>query len=82
MAWGQPRELQEFSKFWEESFGAAFIPWGMVKEYHLSALSDSCIIAEDTLPPGMSLHKREFECLINDFFVLFFIIDYFEHIFR
>lgn len=61
MAWGQPRELQEFSKFWEESFGAAFIPWGMVKEYHLSALSDSCIIAEDTLPPGMSLHKHPVE---------------------
>ncbi|XP_057306144.1 SR-related and CTD-associated factor 4-like [Hydractinia symbiolongicarpus] len=61
MAWGQPRELQEFSKFWEESFGAAFIPWDMVKEYHLSALSESCIIAEDTLPPGMSLHKHPVE---------------------
>lgn len=61
MAWGQAKCLQEFSNFWNDDSGCAFIPWGAFREEHLPTLMDGCVIDEDTLPPNMKLPSTEQE---------------------
>lgn len=53
--WGKTKVLFDYSQFWEENVGCAFIPWEMMNEQVLSTFLDTCIIDEDTVPPGMSI---------------------------
>ncbi|XP_065649024.1 SR-related and CTD-associated factor 4 isoform X2 [Hydra vulgaris] len=55
MEWGQAKGLQPYSKFWDESFGCAYIPYDLVKEQELPALLEGSIIDEVTLPVGLTL---------------------------
>ena len=55
MSWGKTKALFEYSQFWDDKTGCAFIPWGSVTEEQLIPLLETCILDEDTLPPGMSI---------------------------
>jgi len=55
MAWGQAKSLQEFSAFWDENYGCAFIPWGAFTEEQLKQLVEDCLVDEGSMPPGLQL---------------------------
>jgi len=55
MAWGQPKNLQEFSKFWDDQSGCSFIPWGAFKPFHLRSFLEGSIVDKDSLPPRVDL---------------------------
>jgi len=61
VAWGQPKNLQEFGKHWDENFGCSFIPWGTFKPFHLRFFTDGAIMDKDTLPPGFESPREEDE---------------------
>lgn len=59
VAWGQPKNLQEFGKHWDENSGCSFIPWGSFKPFHLKFFTEGAIVDKDTLPPGLESPPRE-----------------------
>ena len=55
MNWAKTKLLHEYSQFWDENVGCAFIPWNMVNPAQLGTFLDGCILDEETLPPGCSM---------------------------
>ncbi|XP_066924838.1 SR-related and CTD-associated factor 4-like isoform X1 [Clytia hemisphaerica] len=59
--WGKTKALFDYSQYWEEKSGCAFVPWDQVNLPKLVSLVDTYLIDEDTLPPGMNLPSEKDE---------------------
>jgi hypothetical protein len=66
--WGKTKVLFDFSQFWEDKSGCAFIPWDMINEQQMSSFLDTCIIDDDTLPPGMTIQNSKFVIISLHYF--------------